>query len=96
MGLLDKVKAGAEQAASSAKRQAQLVETKRELNQAYSELGKIAFGLVGRGEVSHGELAAGVARITELQARLSGDGVSATDVSSGEADVSSGEADIVE
>ena len=48
MGLLDKVKAGAEQAASSAKRQAQLVETKRELNQAYSELGKIAFGLVGR------------------------------------------------
>ena len=88
MGLLDKVKAGAEQAASSAKRQAQIVETKRELSQAYNELGKTVYGLVGRGEVTHRDLAAGVDRITELQARLSGDGDGATGVA--------GEADIVE
>ena len=88
MGLLDKVKAGAEQAASSAKRQAQIVETKRELSQAYNELGKTVFGLVTRGEVSHGDLTASVGRITELQARLSGEGDS--DSNGG------GEADIVE
>ena len=34
MGLLDRVKAGAEQAASTAQRQAQIVAAKRELSQA--------------------------------------------------------------
>ena len=93
MGLLDKVKASAEQAASTAQKQAQIVATKRELSQAYSELGKTAFGLVDRGEVSHGDLSAGVDHIRELQARLSGDGASAsTDSDSG----SDAGADIVE
>jgi len=88
MGLLDKVKAGAEQAASSAKRQAQIVETKRELGQAYNELGKTVYGLVERGEVSHGDLAAVVDRVTELQSRLSGeDAVSDAGASSGDADI---------
>jgi pyridoxal biosynthesis lyase PdxS len=73
MGLLDKVKASAEQAASTAQKQAQTVATKRELSQAYNELGKTAFGLVTRGELSHGDLAAGVDHIRELQARLSGE-----------------------
>jgi pyridoxal biosynthesis lyase PdxS len=90
MGQLDKVKAGAEQAASSAQKQAQIVATKRELSQAYNELGKTAFGLVDRGELGHGDLAAGVDHIRELQARLAGDGDSAA------AAGSAGDADIVE
>jgi hypothetical protein len=91
MGLLDKVKASAEQAASSAQKQAQIVATKRELSQAYGDLGKTAFGLVDRGELGHGDLAAGVDHIRELQARLSGDGASP----SSDADADGG-ADIVE
>jgi pyridoxal biosynthesis lyase PdxS len=86
MGLLDKVKAGAEQAASSAQKQAQIVATKRELGQAYNDLGKTAFGLVDRGELGHGDLAAGVDHIRELQARLAGDGDSAA-ASDGDADI---------
>jgi pyridoxal biosynthesis lyase PdxS len=93
MGLLDKVKASAEQAASSAQKQAQIVATKRELSQAYGELGKTAFGLVDRGELGHGDLAAGVDHIRELQARLSGDGPSASHDDAGD---TNGGADIVE
>jgi hypothetical protein len=93
MGLLDKVKAGAEQAASTAQKQAQTVATKRELSQAYSDLGRTAFGLVDRGEISHGDLAAGVDHIRELQSRLSGEGGAAADGGSSDAE---GEADIVE
>jgi hypothetical protein len=91
MGLLDKVKASAEQAASSAQKQAQIVATKREMSQAYGDLGKTAFGLVDRGEVGHGDLSAGVDHIRELQARLSGDGAR----TSGDANAGGG-ADIVE
>ena len=86
MGLLDKVKAGAEQAASTAQKQAQIVAAKRELSQAYSDLGKTAYGLVDRGELSHGDLASGVDHIRELQGRVSGESGGGTD----------GEADIVE
>jgi hypothetical protein len=90
MGLLDKVKAGAEQAASTAQKQAQIVATKRELSQAYGDLGKTAFGLVDRGELSHADLTTGADHIRELQARLSGEGASSDDGDS------AGEADIVE
>jgi hypothetical protein len=84
MGLLDKVKAGAEQAASNAQKQAQTVAAKRELSQAYSDLGKTAYGLLDRGEISHGDLAAGADHIRELQARLSG---KASSSSGAEADI---------
>ena len=40
MGFLDKAKAAAEQAASKAKEGVQDVQTKRELSQAYGELGQ--------------------------------------------------------
>ena len=40
MGFLDKAKAAAEQAASKAKEGVQDVQTKRELAQAYGELGQ--------------------------------------------------------
>ncbi|MGD0198876.1 MAG: hypothetical protein ABSC56_13350 [Solirubrobacteraceae bacterium] len=72
MGLVDKLKAGAEQTAIKARETAQEVQTKRELATAYSDLGKTAFGLVDRGEISHSELTAGVDHIKELQARLAG------------------------
>ena len=93
MGLFDKVKASAEQAASTAQKQAQIVATKRELSQAYSDLGKTAFGLVDRGALSHGDLASGVDHIRELQGRLSGDGASASADDAGD---EHGGADIVE
>jgi hypothetical protein len=93
MGLFDKVKAGAEQAASTAQKQAQTVATKRELGQAYADLGKTAFGLVDRGEISHGDLAAGVDHIRELQARLSGEAAAGAD---GDGASATSEADIVE
>jgi hypothetical protein len=99
MGLLDRVKAGAEQAASQAQRQAQIVQTKRELSQAYSDLGKTTYGLVERGELSHGDLAAGVDKIKELQARLDGhgdDGAADSPATDAGAGASSGDADIVE
>jgi len=96
MGLLDRVKAGAEQAASQAQRQAQIVQTKRELSQAYNDLGKTVYGLVERGELSHGDLAAGVDKITELQTRLSGDGGDEGSADAAAGAASAGEADIVE
>lgn len=74
MGFVDKLKAGAEQASNKARETAQEVQTKRELSQAYSDLGKTAFGLADRGDISHGDLSAGVDHIKELQTRLSDDG----------------------
>jgi hypothetical protein len=90
MGLLDKVKAGAEQAANTAQKQAQTVAAKRELSQAYGDLGKTAYGLVDRGAISHGDLAAGVDHIRDLQARLSGEATTSAGAGAG------AEADIVE
>jgi hypothetical protein len=79
MGLVDKLKAGAEQTANKARETAQEVQTKRELTTAYSDLGKTAFALAEKGDISHADLTAGVDHIKELQARLSGD--SAADAS---------------
>ena len=50
MGFLDKAKAAAEQAASKAKETAGELQTKRELGQAYDELGRTTFDLVESGE----------------------------------------------
>src|SRR5579864_7027678 len=93
MGLLDRVKAGAEQAASTAQRQAQTVQIKRELSQAYNELGKSAYSLVERGQLAHPELAAGIDRIKELESRLAGLG---GDAGGDSGDSGNGEADITE
>jgi hypothetical protein len=98
MGLLDRVKAAGEQAVSTGQRQAQIVQAKRELSQAYHELGKTVHGLVSRGEVSHHELAGGVDKVNELQARVDGHGDAgdAADAGAGSSAGSAGEADIVE
>ena len=67
MGFLDKAKAAAEQAAAKAKEGVEDVQTKRELGQTYSELGKAAFELIERGEVDHPKLAEIAGRIRTLQ-----------------------------
>ncbi len=68
MGLLDKAKAAAEQAAQKAKEGIDDVQTKRELGQAYGELGRTAFDLAEKGELSHPALTALVDRVRALRA----------------------------
>ena len=70
MGLLDKAKAAAEQAATKAKEGVADVQTKRELSQAYDELGQATFELVDAGELSHPRLGSTVERIRALRAQL--------------------------
>jgi hypothetical protein len=70
MGLLDKAKAAAEQAAAKAKDTASDLQTKRELGQAYDELGQKAYELAEAGELSSLALDPLVARIRELKAQL--------------------------
>ena len=66
MGFLDKAKAAAEQAAAKAKEGVEDVQLKRELGQAYGELGRTAFDLVEGGELSHPQLEEIVAKIRGL------------------------------
>ena len=70
MGLLDKVKSQAEQAATKAREGIEDVQTKRELGQAYDDLGRKAFELVESGAVTHPDLDTCAARIRELQAKV--------------------------
>jgi hypothetical protein len=70
MGFLDKAKAAAEQAAAKAKEGVEDVQQKRELSQAYNELGKTAFELVGSGEVAHPRLEAIAAKIRDLNEKV--------------------------
>jgi len=69
MGFLDKAKTAAEQAAAKAQEGVEGVTTKRDLGQAYSELGRVAYALVQRGEISHVELTPLADRITDLEAK---------------------------
>jgi hypothetical protein len=67
MGLLDKAKAAAEQAATRAKEGVEDVQAKRTLGHAYEQLGRTTFDLVQRGEISHDQLNAQVEEIRTLQ-----------------------------
>jgi hypothetical protein len=69
MGLLDKAKAAAEQAATKAKEGVEDVQTKRELTQLYVELGRTTYGLVESGEVSHPQVTDTAEKIRALEAR---------------------------
>ena len=73
MGFLDKAKAAAEQAAAKAKEGVEDVQVKRELGQAYGELGKTAFDLAERGEISHPELEEIVTKIRGLNEKAASD-----------------------
>lgn len=70
MSLLDRAKAAAQEATTKAKEGLDEVQTRRELGQAYDELGKTAYELATAGEITHERLAAGVERITTLKAEL--------------------------
>jgi hypothetical protein len=72
MGFLDKAKAAAEQAAAKAKEGVEDVQLKRELGQAYGDLGKTAFELVESGELSHARLDPLVAKVRTLKERAEG------------------------
>jgi hypothetical protein len=70
MGVLDKVKAAAEQATTKAKEGVTGVQTKRKLTQAYGELGQTTFELVQNGELAHPRLSPTVERVGALKAQL--------------------------
>ena len=77
MGFLDKAKAAAEQAAAKAKEGVDDVQTKRELSQAYNELGKTAFELIESGDVSHPRLEPTAAKIRALAEKTAANGAGA-------------------
>ena len=70
MGLLDKAKAAAAEAAIKAKETAEELQTKRELGQAHGELGQKAFELIESGELSSPALEPLATRIRTLKAQL--------------------------
>jgi hypothetical protein len=77
MGFLDKAKAAAEQAAVKAKEGVGEVQAKRELSQAYTDLGRATYRLASSGQISHPELAAMVGRISQMESSGGGDGAGA-------------------
>ena len=89
MKLLDKAKLAAEQAATKAKEGVEEVQTKRELNAAYGELGTKAFDLVEAGDLVKPELDELVAKIRSLKAKLA-EGETAASAESTEAPASTG------
>lgn len=74
MGFMDKVKAsvksGAEQAATKAQEELERMQTRRELTQAYTDLGEKAFELADRGDLSHAELGALIEHVRALRKDL--------------------------
>ena len=82
MGFMDKVKAtvksGAEQAATKAQEEYERIQTRRELAQAYEDLGTKTFELVDRGDLTHAELTPLVERVHTLKAQLAAIGSEAT------------------
>ena len=78
MGFLDKVKQQAEQATTKAKEGVAEVQTKRELSQAYAELGEKTYELATAGAISNAEVDPIVERIRSLKAKLAEGAVAAT------------------
>jgi hypothetical protein len=77
MGFLDKAKAAAEQAAAKAKEGVEDVQAKRELGQAYGDLGRTAFELLESGDITHPQLAPLAEKVRTLKERAEGDGAMA-------------------
>jgi hypothetical protein len=80
MGFLDKAKSAANTAIEKGKEGVEDVQTKRELGQAYSELGKATFGLIESGEVTHADLETTAAKIRALNAKDDDNAVVVTSV----------------
>ena len=74
MSFMDKVKAGvksgAEQAAAKAQTEFDRLQVKRELQQAYADLGEKALELAERGELSHAELQPSIDRARAAKTQL--------------------------
>lgn len=70
MGMIDKLRAGAEQATSRARESVQEAQLRHDLGAAYGDLGRITFALVERGALSDGQLTSPAARIRELETQL--------------------------
>jgi hypothetical protein len=70
MGFLDKVRTATEQAIERGKEELEEQKTKRELNQAFGDLGETVFDLVDSGALTHDRLTEGVERIRSLKAKL--------------------------
>ena len=70
MSLLDRVKTQAEQTAAKAREGVHEVQAKRELTQAYADLGRTTSALVEKGEISHPELGTQIDHIKDLNAKL--------------------------
>lgn len=66
----DRLKAGADVVADATKRGAEEIQIRRKLAQLHDETARKALELVGSGAISHPELEALAAQITELQAQL--------------------------
>jgi hypothetical protein len=85
MGFMDKAKAAAEQATAKAREGVEDIQTKRELTQAYGELGEKAYELADRGEITHAELAPIVEKIRGLKAKEAESGAAAATSGNGPA-----------
>jgi len=70
VSFFNKAKQAAEQAAAKAREGVEDVQQKRELSQAYTELGKTAFELLESGEISNPNLEATATKIRELNAKI--------------------------
>ena len=79
MSLFNKAKQAAEQAAAKAREGVEDVQQKRELSQAYNELGKTAFELLESGAISHPGLEASAAQIRALNEKLADSPVAPAD-----------------
>jgi hypothetical protein len=74
MSFFNKAKQAAEQAAAKAREGVEDVQQKRELSQAYNELGKTTFDLLESGQISHASLEATASQIRELKEKLADSG----------------------
>jgi outer membrane murein-binding lipoprotein Lpp len=70
VSLLNEAKQAAEQAAAKAREGVEDVQQKRELSQAYNELGKTAFELIESGEISNARLEAPAAKVRTLNEKI--------------------------
>jgi hypothetical protein len=70
MGFLDQARMAAQTATAKAKEGMAELQTRRELGQAYDELGKLVFELAEAGEIEHDRFAPLLERIRTLRAEL--------------------------
>lgn len=70
MGFLDEVKGSIRKTASKAREGVDEIQTRRELGQAYAELGRRAFDLIDAGKLHASELDFDAEQIRKLRANL--------------------------